>query len=77
MGPAEMRSRDAHELFNAGVEVKSLPGMFSTNTGTLDDFDEAQQTTEMAATLLYLLQSESAPKSTTPCGRPGSDMQWA
>jgi hypothetical protein len=66
MGPAEMRSCDADELFNAGADVTSLPGMFPTNIGTLDNFDEAQRTTEMAATLL-----------STAIGKPNSDTPWA
>jgi hypothetical protein len=53
-GPPHMRSKDATELYSAAVDVTSLPGMFSFagRNGTDELYDEAQRTTEMAATLL-------------------------
>jgi uncharacterized membrane protein YgcG len=52
-GPPEMRSKDSSELWNAAVDVTALPGMFiSIGSGGGDIDDEAQRTTEMAATLI-------------------------
>jgi hypothetical protein len=52
-GPEDMRPRDTIELYNMAVDVTSLPGMFNVgNSGGNDQYDEAQRTTEMAATLL-------------------------
>jgi hypothetical protein len=55
-GPEDMWTRDSGELYNAAVDVTSLPGMFSVgsngSSGGDDLYDEAQRTTEMAATLL-------------------------
>jgi hypothetical protein len=52
-GPPDMRRRDSSDLFGAAVDVTSLPGMFSNGTnGNKESYDEAQRTTEMAATLL-------------------------
>jgi hypothetical protein len=52
-GPPNMRDKDATELYCTAVEVTSLPGMFgSIGHGADELYDEAQRTTEMAATLL-------------------------
>jgi hypothetical protein len=52
-GPLDMRSKDSGELWNAAVDVTALPGMFTNiGGGGGDSYDEAQRTTEMAATLL-------------------------
>jgi hypothetical protein len=52
-GPPNMREKDAAEFYCAAVDVTSLPGMFaSSGNGTDELYDEAQRTTEMAATLL-------------------------
>jgi hypothetical protein len=49
-GPPDMRTRDADELFNAAVDVTSLPGMFSGGGSAQND--EVERTTQMAASLL-------------------------
>jgi hypothetical protein len=53
-GPPDMRSKDSAELWNAAVDVTALPGMFiNIGSGGGDNIDdEAQRTTEMAATLI-------------------------
>jgi hypothetical protein len=54
-GPTDMRRKDATELYIAAVDVTSLPGMFSSGTGRggLEElYEEAQRTTQFAATLL-------------------------
>jgi hypothetical protein len=52
-GPPNMRDKDATELYCTAVDVTSLPGMFgSIGVGADELYDEAQRTTEMAATLL-------------------------
>ena len=52
-GPPNMRDKDATELYCTAVDVTSLPGMFgSIGNGADELYDEAQRTTEMAATLL-------------------------
>jgi hypothetical protein len=52
-GPLDMRSKDSGELWNAAVDVTALPGMFTNiGSGGGDSYDEAQRTTEMAATLI-------------------------
>jgi hypothetical protein len=52
-GPLDMRSKDSGELWNAAVDVTALPGMFmNIGSGGGELYDEAQRTTEMAATLI-------------------------
>jgi hypothetical protein len=53
-GPLDMRSKDSGELWNAAVDVTALPGMFMNigSSGGGELYDEAQRTTEMAATLI-------------------------
>jgi hypothetical protein len=46
--PPDMRSRDSTELFNAAVDVLSLPGMFGNSFNGDDMYNKAQRTTEMA-----------------------------
>jgi hypothetical protein len=50
-----MRRKDATELDSAAVDVTSLPGMFNSGTGrggSEELYEEAQRTTQFAATQL-------------------------
>jgi len=59
-GPPDMRSKDSAELWNAAVDVTALPGMF-INVGSGGDYDDdAQRTTEMAATLIATVVGKRA-----------------
>lgn len=51
LGPEDMRQRDAEELYNAAMDVTSLPGMCSL-VGSVHLSEDMQGATEMAATLL-------------------------
>lgn len=51
LGPEDMRRRDTDELYNAAMDVTSLPGMFGS-VGGVQFSDDMQGATEMAATLL-------------------------
>jgi hypothetical protein len=76
MGASEMRRRHANKLYNVSVDITSLPGMFSIHAGALDNFDGPNELLKWWL-CYYLLGLESAPKSTTPYGRPGDDMLWS